>query len=159
MEPVTVAAGLAAFLTPLLPYLQKGAEKVSEVIAEKLSAVGWEKAKQIWGKLHPKIEARPAAKEAVDDVIAHPDDADMQGALRIQLKKILADDTDLLKDIAALLEAAGQKVEYHAELHGSGAIAQGERATAAGASGVAIGGNVQGNVNVGQHKTEDETQT
>ena len=37
----------------------------------------------------------------------------------------------------------------HAELRGAGAIAQGDRAVAAGAGGAAIGGNVYGNVSVG----------
>jgi regulator of sigma D len=155
MEPVTVATGLVAFLGPVLPYLIKGVEKVTEEISKKIGAAGWDKAKQIWGKLWPKIEARQSAKEAVEDVIANPDDTDAQGALRNQLKKILADDSDLLKDIAALLEAAGQKVEYHAELHGSGAIAQGKGAAAGGEGGIAISGNVGGNVQNMQRRNND----
>jgi hypothetical protein len=39
-----------------------------------------------------------------------------------------------------------ETVSYHAEVHGSGAIAQGAGAVAAGERGVAVGGNVQGGI-------------
>lgn len=45
-------------------------------------------------------------------------------------------------------------VSYHAEVHGSGAIAQGPGAVAAGERGVAIGGNVQGGVIVTGNNNE-----
>jgi len=38
---------------------------------------------------------------------------------------------------------------YHAEVHGSGAVAQGPRAVVAGAGGMAVGGDVQGDVTIG----------
>ena len=46
-------------------------------------------------------------------------------------------------------------VSYHAELHGSGAIAQGPGAVAAGEGGVAVGGDVRGGVHVGRKETDE----
>jgi len=55
--------------------------------------------------------------------------------------------------LAPLPETTPAGVSYRAEVHGSGAIAQGPGATAAGAGGVAIGGSVGGDVVVGNQTT------
>jgi hypothetical protein len=59
--------------------------------------------------------------------------------VRLQLRKILEADSSLAEEIAKLLEAAGAKSSFHAELHGSGAIAQGQGNVVAGAGGIAVG--------------------
>ncbi len=53
----------------------------------------------------------------------------------------------------ALTEVA-ERVSYHAEVHGSGAVAQGPGAVAAGERGVAIGGSVQGSIIITGDKNE-----
>ena len=58
------------------------------------------------------------------------------------LRKILEADSSLASEIAKLLEAAGPKTTYTAELHGSGAIAQ-SGSVAAGAGGTAAGRDVR----------------
>nr|MBD2215371.1 hypothetical protein [Nostoc linckia FACHB-104] len=60
------------------------------------------KAKAIWAKLLPKVEAKEAAKEAAADVAQNPDDEDLQASLRVQIKKILDSDTALAEEIAKI---------------------------------------------------------
>ncbi len=105
--------------------------KAAEEASKKLGVDALESAKGLWGKLRPKVEAKPAALEAVTDVVAAPKDEDAQAALRLQLKKILAEDEKLADEVSRMWqEAKASNVK---------AIARGERS-------VAIGGNVSGSV-------------
>ena len=100
---------LTTFLTPFLPWFMElgstAVEKTTETAAEKLGEASWTKAQQIWARLHPKIKAKPAAQEAAADVAHDPENADLQAALRVQLKKILDPDPELSQAIAQLLQA------------------------------------------------------
>jgi len=133
MDPniVELAQKIATFLMPLLPYLLKIGDKAAEEVGKKIGGEGWEQAKTLWEKLRPKVEAKPAALEAVQEAAAHPDDEDTLAALRLQLKKLLAEDQALAQELARLLEQScptGQTV-----------IASGDRS-------VAIGGDVSGSM-------------
>ncbi len=131
MDPQTLAQQIVPFLTPFLPYLLKVGEKAAEEAGKKLGGDAWERAKTLWGKLRPGVEAKPAAKEAAQDAAAAPDDADARAALRHQLKKLLAEDPTLAADLTRLWEeaqAAGVNVNV----------------TAGGERSVAIGGSVSG---------------
>jgi hypothetical protein len=134
MDP-QLPAQLVQFLAPFLPYLVKGlklaGQEAAKALGEKAGEQGFEQAKTLWDKLRPKVEARPAALEAAQDAATHPDDEDALAALRLQLKKLLAEDDSLAQELARLLEQtrpAGQTV-----------IASGERS-------VDIGGDVSGSV-------------
>jgi translation elongation factor EF-G len=94
---------LTQLLSPFLPYLVKLGDKAAEEAAKKVGGDSWEKAKAIWSKLHPKVEAKPAAQEAVADVASTPENEDALGALRQQLKKLIAEDPTLESEIAQLL--------------------------------------------------------
>ena len=52
------------------------------------------------------METKPAAQEAVQDVAKAPEDADAQAVLRLQLKKLLAEDEALAREVAQLWEEA-----------------------------------------------------
>jgi hypothetical protein len=142
---------LTAMLAPAMPFLVKGGEK----LAEKLGTALFETTKKIWGLLGDAITKRPAAQEAVEDLAAAPDDADAQAALRNQLKKIFEVDAELAKQINELMQQAGPSIANRAELHGSGAIAQGDHTVAAGKGGVAVGGNVNGGIKLGGGSDKD----
>lgn len=120
---------LTAFLAPFLPYLLKAGEKAAEEAGKKLGEAAWGRAKALWGKLRPKVESRPAAREAVQDLAAAPEDADAQAALRLQLKKLLTEDPALAAEITRLWQEA--------QAAGVAVIAGGTRS-------VAIGGSVTG---------------
>lgn len=99
MDVATLTKDVVGFLTPFLPYLLKAGEKAAEGI---WGQAAWESAKTLWGKLRPKVEAKPAALEAVHDVAANPQDPDAAAALRLQMRKLLQDDQALAAEIARL---------------------------------------------------------
>ncbi|MFC1465136.1 MAG: hypothetical protein ACFLMY_09830 [Candidatus Brachytrichaceae bacterium NZ_4S206] len=131
MDITQVTQGLA----PFLPYLLKGGVEAAKAAAgelgKRLSADGWEGLKKLAEKLQKKAEDKPALKEALADAQAAPQDEDALAALRVQLRKLLQDDPDLLAEAAQALtsvQAAGVTV------------------TATGDRSVAIGGNATGSV-------------
>jgi hypothetical protein len=99
-------AALVAFLAPFLPYLIRLGEKVAEEAGAKLGTEGWNFAKALWGKLRPKVETKPAAQEAVGDVAQAPEDEDALAALRLQLRKLLAEDEALAGEVGRLWREA-----------------------------------------------------
>jgi hypothetical protein len=123
MDKATLTRDLLVFLQPFLPYLLKAGEKAVEEAGKKLGADAWEWAKTLWGKLRPKVEAKPSIREAVEDVVAAPDDAGAQAALRQQLRKLLTDDEVLAREIAQLW--------VEANANGVTIIADGKRSIAA----------------------------
>jgi hypothetical protein len=104
-------ATLIAFLSPFLPFLLKlggkAAEKATESAAGKFGEASWVKAQAVWEKLSPKVEAKESAKEAAVDVANAPKDEDFQVALRVQLKKLLAEDEAFVRAIAQILQVDG----------------------------------------------------
>jgi hypothetical protein len=97
---------LMPVLSAALPYLLGFAGKVGDGIAENIGGDIWEKAQAVWTKLRPKVEARAAAQEAIEDVAKNPEDADLQAALRVQLRKILDGDVELAAAIAEILKGS-----------------------------------------------------
>jgi hypothetical protein len=124
MDVTTLAKDLAVFLIPFLPYLLKAGEKAAEEAGKKLGGDAWDRAKGLWAKLRPKVEAKPAAQEAVQDAAATPNDNDIQAALRLQLRKLLAEDAVLAREI--------ERVWQEAQQAGAIVIAAGERSVAIG---------------------------
>jgi hypothetical protein len=105
MEIVTLTAFLSPFLPSLLNLGGKAVEKATESASGKFGEAAFAKAQTIWAKLSPKVEAKEAAKEAAIDVANSPEDEDMQAALRVQLKKLLEQDEELMKAIEQILAA------------------------------------------------------
>ncbi len=89
---------------------------------------------------------------AIQGVEKKPDSDARKGVLKEELEAAGAgQDAEVVRqarELLNLLKAQGLEpgTSYHAELHGSGAIAQGPGAVAAGERGVAIGGDVSGSV-------------
>ncbi len=108
MDVQTLAKKAAAFLAPFLPYLVMAGGEAAKEAGKKFGEAAWEQAKALWGKLRPKVEAKPAAQEAVQDIAAAPDDPDAQAALRLQLKKLLAEDETLAAEVARLVQEGSQ---------------------------------------------------
>jgi hypothetical protein len=103
MEIVTLTAFLSPFLPTLLRLGGKAVDKATESAAGKFGDAAFAKAQAIWGKLSPKVEAKEAAKEAAIDVANSPEDEDSLATLRVQLKKLLEQDEELMKAIAQIL--------------------------------------------------------
>ena len=133
VDVILLAKEAVAFLAPFLPYLVKSGEALAEEAGKKLGeqagAGAWDKAKSLFGKLLPKIDSKPAAKEALADVAANPNDEDLRGALRSQLKKIFAEDESFAQEVF--------KFQNDVKQSGVNVAAIGDRS-------VAIGGPVSG---------------
>ena len=137
MDSVQLTQTLWNYLQPYLPLLlteaaKAGGKRVPEAIG------------RLWQEITDRLRKRPAAAEALADLRRTPEDPDVQGAFRVQVKKLLADDAAFAAQLADLLQAAGG--QYAARLEGEGAIAQGPGATATGSRSVFIGGDAQGNI-------------
>lgn len=129
MDFVVLAQAITTTLAPLLPYLLKAGEKAAEETGKKIGGDTWEWAKDLWSRLRPKVEAKPAALEAAREVGLTPDDPDIQATLRVQLKKLFDEDQGLAEEAERWFEKA--------KAAGVIAIASGDRS-------VAVGGSVSG---------------
>ncbi|MEH2212426.1 hypothetical protein [Nostoc sp.] len=105
---------LTTFLTPFLPYLLKVGEKATEEAGKKFGegfgANAWEKAKALWSKLQPKVEEKPMAKGAAEELANSPNDADAKETLQKQLKKFLDEDKNLYAEIARLMQEDSEAI-------------------------------------------------
>jgi hypothetical protein len=103
MDVTTISSELLAWLAPFLPHLVRLGERTAEEAGRRLGEEAWEHAKLLWDRLRGSLEQRPAAMEAVRDAAAAPDDDDATGALRLQLRKLLASDETLAEEVRRLL--------------------------------------------------------
>ncbi len=129
MDVGALASSLTTALVPVLPYLLKAGEKAAEETGKAVGSQSLEWAKSLWVKLKPKVEAKPMALEAAEDVAQTPDDEDAQATLRRQLRKLLEEDQLLAEEVRRWLEEGK---------------AAGVTVTASGERSVAIGGDVKG---------------
>jgi hypothetical protein len=113
-------AAVAAYGTGVLARLEDASADATVGLGRKLLQSIWHRAD------------RPVAVEqAVADLAAAPDDADALAALRLQVRKVLSADDELLRELSAQLAATA-----------SGTVAAGNGA-------VAIGGHSHGMVSTG----------
>lgn len=147
-----LASELARILGPYLPYLVETGKTVGgkavEEVGKKAGGEAFDGAKRVWKRLRGKVEETPRAAEAVRDLAEDPEDADLQAAVRVQLRKILAADPGLVGEMAKLLqtveiEGSGNAV---AQVGGDGnVVVQGNGNVTAGAGGTAAGGDLTQN--------------
>jgi len=144
--PMDIAL-LVKFLAPCLPFLLNLGNQAVAGAAPKLGEDVWQKAIAIWGKLQPKVEAKAATLEAARDVANDPEDEDLQTVLRVQLKKILAEEPALAAEIAQILseKSVTGRVGNHIQQDVSGTGNQVIGKMAGNAKAI---GQVQGNVNM-----------
>lgn len=116
---------VVAALIPFLPHLLNVGQKEAEDRAGDLDSGGWDLAKRLWEPLRPKVEERPAAREAATDVVADPRNADATAALRNQLRKLLNEDPVLVRELAQLMEQSKQRGPARVEASGDRAVAIG----------------------------------
>ena len=138
MDPATIAT-LA--VTWLVPYLTQAGEAVTKKMGERFFAA-----------IKSRIEDKPAAQEAVNDLEKAPTDADAQAALRLQLKKLLTEDKAFAEEIEKLVQAAeatGAKPTVSAN----------NRSVAAGrdVKGTIVTGDVKGSISIGSTNPSDKS--
>ncbi len=100
-------AAIAAFLSPLIPYLlkadmekaakpgtkQKGAATIEEDYAPDVTTM--EKARSLWDLIRPKLATNSSLKDAVNGLNLFPYDEDATSTLRFQLKIMTTQDEKL----------------------------------------------------------------
>jgi hypothetical protein len=142
MDIPAIVSSVWIAIQPLLPLLAtKGAEKLGEEVGGAL-----------WEAVQKKFKNKPTAKESLEDLKRTPEDSDIQAAFRVQLKKVLQEDSAFVKELELLLESV--ESSHKAKLDGGGAIAQGEGATAVGKGGINIGGSVSGSTIITGNKNK-----
>ncbi len=99
MDFVSIAATVVATLSP---YLGKAAGK----FADAAGGAAWNKTTELYQLLKERVAGTPGAHDALAELEKMPGDAAKQAALSEQLKKLIADDPDFLKQVASLTEAA-----------------------------------------------------
>jgi hypothetical protein len=141
VDPSTVAAAVVSIVSPFLQGFLRGAKGAAEGAGEAAGGKLRNLATALWGRLHPRVQEKPAAIEASEEVAEHPEDTDAQAALRVQLRKLFEQDLPLLKDIAGSLEQAQQSgVIADVVIYGG--------VTASGPDSIAVG-KVGGGINKG----------
>lgn len=103
---------------------------VAETAARSLGREAWEHAQELWKRLRPKVESKPAAKEAAEAVAAAPSDSLAASALAFQVKTLLEADPAFAQELERLWRQ-GEAARM--------TIASGERS-------IAVGGDVSNSV-------------
>ena len=149
MDPVSMTALVLSAWKLIAPYAKKVAGKLGEKSLEALPDV----VDKVWDSVKGKMEESPETKAVPADLVAAPDDQDMQGAFKYQLKKLLEKDEVFAQQLEKLVNEANKQItSYNATLNGSGASAQGTGAKAVGAGGIMIEGGMNGsNIVVGNN--------
>ena len=91
-----LAKGAVAALTPYLVDMGKGASKIGA--ENKLS--------DLYRTIKERTKETPRADEALSDLEDAPEDQDLQASLRVQLKKLLENNPDLIEELRQKLQEA-----------------------------------------------------
>ncbi len=97
MDQATITGIATIAISFLALYLAKAGEAVSKKTGEDL-----------YESLKARFSDKPSAQEALTDLANMPDDSDLQAALRVQLKKLLAEDESFATKLQQLLNEAGK---------------------------------------------------
>jgi len=90
---------------------------------------------KLWSLIQVRFQGRPAAEDALDDLLWDPHDEDNRTAFSIQLKKVLRDDQIFINEITAIIEA-------YLKILGK---------DQPGGISINVGGNVDGNIVIGNN--------
>jgi hypothetical protein len=148
MDPLTLADTAVTFLAP---YLVKAGEKAAEEVGKKLPDLPG----KIWHAIIASFKGKPAAEEAIKDFVAQPEDEDNRAAFRKELRKALEAEPAFARELLALIENAQRQGSDSVIVTGSGAAAI-RGGVAAGAGGVAVGGDVQGGITLGGSEQKEQ---
>ncbi len=107
-----------------------------------------------------KYESKPTVGATLQTLELSPESKEIQGVVEKAFREAGMEQDEEVKtktqELRAKLEDEKllSQTVYQGKVEGSGALAQGEHATAAGAGGLAVGGDFHGNVSLGGTKPE-----
>jgi hypothetical protein len=96
MDPQTISTIATTVVGILSAYLAKAGEAAAKKFGE-----------DIYQVLKARLGKKPAAQEALADLEKAHDDTDLQAALRVQLKKLLAEDEAFAVQLQHMLQEVG----------------------------------------------------
>jgi hypothetical protein len=114
LDATELAKLIVGLLCPALPFLVKVGEKVAEgVSADAVKTLGkstWDKARNIWTKLRPRVQQKGTAQQAVNKVLQRPDEIS-QFALISEVRDILEDNPELAQELLKLLQEKDSELD------------------------------------------------
>ena len=87
-----------------MPILFVAGNKTIEEVGKQVGEAGWEQAKTIWAKLFPKLQKNETALESVQDVTKFHTDEDALASMRLQFRKLFAENEELALEIQQILQ-------------------------------------------------------
>jgi hypothetical protein len=109
---------VGTLLARALPYLVKSADRAATHAADAAGDAAWGFAQRIWSKVGARLESRPAAREAVADVAAAPEDEGARFVLERQLAKLFEADPQLAGEVEAIVAEAAAAGAVQVDVHG-----------------------------------------
>jgi hypothetical protein len=108
-EVVGLAGQVIVALAPYLAQLTGSAgQGILKGLAGESESAGEQLARSLWRRLQPRVREKPAAIEAAHDLAKAPEDADARAALRMQIRKLLAEDDALAVEVSRIIRASGE---------------------------------------------------
>lgn len=105
MDIPQLAARIAEFLPPFLPYLILASEAAAKEAGKRFGEAAWNEAVMLWEKLKPKVEEKPVLKEATEKAARKPEDKRVIGNLEVELEDVFNEDVELAKTINSIVIA------------------------------------------------------
>lgn len=149
MDVVELAKAAAQALAPALPFLLEIGKTAQAEATKELGDGAWQAAKRFWSRLTGLGSSGQAVTAAATEVATAPGDPDALAALRLQLRKLLAEHPELLAETETFLQEAQRAPSVSVTVIGSGAAAAGQGAIAGGEGATIITGSVGGDVRIG----------
>ncbi len=121
MDTAEISIIVTSVFETLKPYLliiaTKSAEKIGEKIPEGVS--------RLWEKINKRFGTQQHTEQTIRELIEKPEDADLQGEFRAQLKRTLQEDASFHHEIQRLLSLMPEKENYQTNVIGNEQILQG----------------------------------
>ncbi len=152
MDPATIQTLANGVLAVVLSAVTQVASSVTapvtatgEELIKMVAQSAGDKVAALMKAVVAKFKDRPAASDIVDDLARSPQDADVQAAFRLQLRKALESDPAFADELRQLLQVAGSESRTDSTV-----TASGERSVAAGrdVNAPIITGDVKGDVKI-----------
>lgn len=131
MDALIVANEVAPYITAAVTaYGTAVVTRTTDTVADATVSLGRRIVQRLWHR----EEGRADLERAIGDLAEAPDDADFQAVLRVQLRRALRADPELVSDLAELLPAGGTSFTAVgtgsvAVQNNSGIISTGDEAT------------------------------
>ena len=145
MDPATLATATTALLAP---YLAKLGGSFMEEVGSRLP----DKVGKVWETIVSRFKGNPTASSVANDLVKKADEPDNQEAFALQLKKLLKEDEEFASTLQSILKDAQGQISNV----GDGAVATNG---SVGVGKIEIGGNLSGNITIGNNNLVNESRS